>query len=73
VMRSDGAGRPSLPSALAGMNVGAAIAAAVVAMKWRREIFEERDEYFIYQRYFGGLFRSDLNMAKVSNAAKENS
>src|SRR6185369_250357 len=38
VMRSDGAGRPSAPSALAGMIVGAATAAAVVAIKRRREI-----------------------------------
>src|SRR5262249_54033196 len=39
VMRSEGAGRPSAPSALAGMIVGAATAAAVVAIKRRREIF----------------------------------
>src|ERR1044072_948847 len=39
VMRSEGAGRPSAPSALAGMMVGAATAAAVLAMKRRREIF----------------------------------
>src|SRR6185369_5035720 len=38
VMRSDGAGRPSAPSALAGMMVGAATAAAAVAIKRRREI-----------------------------------
>src|SRR5437667_12247921 len=38
VMRSDGAGRPCAPSALAGMMVGAATAAAVVAIKRRREI-----------------------------------
>src|SRR5947207_15222203 len=38
VMRSEGAGRPSAPSALAGMMVGAATAAAVVAIKRRREI-----------------------------------
>src|SRR5262245_48066090 len=39
VMRSEGAGRPSAPSALAGMMVGAATAAAVLAIKRRREIF----------------------------------
>src|SRR5262245_61461020 len=38
VMRSEGAGRPSAPSALAGMMVGAATAAAAVAIKRRREI-----------------------------------
>src|SRR5437667_4678748 len=38
VMRSEGAGRPSAPSALAGMMVGAAMAAAAVAIKRRREI-----------------------------------
>src|SRR6266481_6006400 len=37
VMRSEGAGRPSAPSALAGMMVGAATATAVVAIKRRRE------------------------------------
>src|ERR1041385_2854008 len=40
VMRSEGAGRPSAPRALAGMMVGAATAAAVVAIKRRREILE---------------------------------
>src|ERR1051326_21992 len=40
VMRSDGAGRPSAPNALAGMMVGAATAVAVAAIKRRREIFE---------------------------------
>src|SRR5439155_10587024 len=39
-MRSEGAGRPSLPRALEGINVGAATAAALVAMKRRREILE---------------------------------
>src|SRR6185436_17863425 len=39
VMRSEGAGRPSAPSALAGMMVGAATAAAVLAIKRRRELF----------------------------------
>src|ERR1041385_8163620 len=39
VMRSEGAVCPSAPSALAGMMVGAATAAAVVAIKRRREIF----------------------------------
>src|ERR1044072_8620451 len=39
VMRSEGAGRPSAPRALAGMMVGAATATAVRAIKWRREIF----------------------------------
>src|SRR5207244_4487122 len=38
VMRSEGAGRPAAPSALAGMMLGAATAAAAVAMKRRREI-----------------------------------
>src|SRR6266536_831354 len=38
VMRSEGAGRPSAPSVLAGMIVGAATAAAVVAINRRREI-----------------------------------
>src|SRR6185295_4885519 len=38
VMRSEGAGRPSAPNALAGMMDGAATAAAVVAIKRRREI-----------------------------------
>src|SRR5262245_34535375 len=36
-MRSDGPGRPARPSALAGINVGNAMAAAVVARNWRRE------------------------------------
>src|SRR5438045_9628813 len=40
VMRSEGAGRPSAPSALAGMVVGAATAAAVLAIKRRRGIFK---------------------------------
>src|ERR1044072_2881242 len=40
VMRSEGAGRPSAPSALAGMMVGAATAGAAVAIKRRREILE---------------------------------
>src|SRR6266498_3418770 len=47
VMRSEGAGRPSAPRALAGMMVGAATAAAVVAIKRRREILE-----------FGGFTKS---------------
>src|SRR5436190_5588602 len=43
VMRSEGAGRPSAPRALAGMIVGAAMAVAVVAIKRRREILEVID------------------------------
>src|ERR1044072_7119359 len=39
VMRSEGAVCPSAPSALEGMMVGAATAAAVMAIKRRREIF----------------------------------
>jgi hypothetical protein len=42
-MRFDGAGRPSAPNALAGMMVGAAMTAAEVAMKRRREIFKGVD------------------------------
>src|SRR5256885_12712145 len=47
VMRSDGAGRPFAPRALAGMIVGAAMAVAVVAIKRRREIFETDREVFM--------------------------
>src|SRR5437764_7475159 len=47
VMRSEGAGRPSAPSALAGMIVGAATAAAVVAIKRRREILRADKEVFM--------------------------
>src|SRR5207302_11422576 len=47
VMRSDGAGRPFAPRALAGMIVGAAMAAAVVVMNWRREILESDKEVFM--------------------------
>src|SRR5688572_33145265 len=36
-IRSEGAGRPARPRALAGINVGSAMAAAVVARNWRRE------------------------------------
>jgi len=47
VMRSDGAGRPFAPRALAGMIVGAAMAVAVVAIKRRREILETDREVFM--------------------------
>src|SRR5689334_18034966 len=36
-MRSEGATKPPLPSALAGMKAGAARAADAVARKWRRD------------------------------------
>src|SRR5947207_12392877 len=39
-IRSEGAARPSLPSALAGIRVGAAMAAAAAPIKRRREILE---------------------------------
>src|SRR5689334_13639309 len=47
VIRSDGAGRPSAPRALAGMIVGTAMAAAVVVIKRRREILTDELEGFI--------------------------
>src|SRR6185437_3100116 len=43
VMRVEGAGRPSAPNARAGMIVGAAMTAAEVAMKRRREILRDVD------------------------------
>jgi ABC-type uncharacterized transport system permease subunit len=39
-IRSEGAGRPAWPSALAGIKVGTAMAAAAEVMKRRREIRE---------------------------------
>src|SRR5256885_1488984 len=58
-MRSEGAGRPSAPSALAGMMVGAARAAAVLAIKRRREIFR-----------LIGLMKSDYARSTVGVRAK---
>src|SRR2546423_8600259 len=46
-IRSEGAGRPALPRALAGIKVGAAMAAAVVAINWRRLTLELVEEAFI--------------------------
>src|SRR6478609_4010604 len=46
VIRSDGAGRPSAPSALAGIIVGAASTVPVTARKWRR-LIRDSEEGFI--------------------------
>src|SRR2546426_1793587 len=64
-MRSDGAGRPAWPSALAGMNVGAAMAEAAVAIKRRREILDNVG--FI----MGGIMPNGLFTREQKNAAAE--
>src|ERR1043166_3818435 len=58
VMRSEGAGRPSAPSALAGIMVGAVTAAAVVAMKRRREIFGLIGFMILYRAQFAAFVRA---------------
>src|SRR2546430_15992769 len=63
VMRSDGAGRPSAPRALAGMIVGAATAAAAVAMKRRREILGADSEVFIMHNLPNGAPAREIGRA----------
>src|SRR3989442_855999 len=64
-MRSDGAGWSSLPSALAGMMVGAATAAAVVAINRRREIPRADGEVFIPNNYGRSAVRARAENASI--------